>query len=73
MQGVTDPMASWIDPPAPSRPSREFMDAKGVTWRVHEVASGESGALLFECNHTVRRVREFPAHWMSLGPASSRH
>ena len=59
-------MAKSMDPPARATPSREFKDAKGVTWTVKEVARGGSRSLVFECSHAVRRVREFPADWMNL-------
>ena len=69
MQGLAGPMVSWKDPPAPSRPSREFKDSNGISWSVKEVASGGGRSLVFECSYAVRRVREFPPDWMSLSHA----
>lgn len=54
-----------------ARAERSFTDAEGAQWRVYEQAfsaydrrSGTS--LIFANDAAVRRVRSFPADWVSL-------
>jgi hypothetical protein len=50
---------------------RTFVDAEGVSWRVHEQAFSEydrrkGRSLIFASDGAVRRVRDYPAEWMTL-------
>ena len=53
---------------------RTFMDADGVSWRVHEQAFSEydrrkGRSLIFSSDGAVRRVRDYPAEWMEFTDA----
>ena len=57
-----------------SQPVRTFVDAEGVSWRVHEQAFSEydrrkGRSLIFSSDGAVRRVREYPQEWMKLTDA----
>jgi hypothetical protein len=63
---ITPP--SLADPP---KVEREFVDAEGARWRVHEQAASDydrrrGTSLIFASEAAVRRVRVFPADWQSL-------
>jgi hypothetical protein len=53
---------------------RTFVDLEGVGWRVHEQAFSEydrrkGRSLIFSSDGAVRRVRDYPAEWMTLTDA----
>ncbi len=53
---------------------RVFVDGEGVRWRVHEQAFSDYDrrrgvSLIFSSDNTVRRVRNYPANWMTLSDA----
>jgi hypothetical protein len=53
---------------------RTFVDADGVSWRVHEQAFSEydrrkGRSLIFSSDGAVRRVRDYPQQWMTLTEA----
>jgi hypothetical protein len=50
---------------------RTFVDADGVSWRVHEQSFSEydrrkGRSLIFSSDGAVRRVRDYPQEWMTL-------
>jgi hypothetical protein len=50
---------------------RSFVDADGVSWRVHEQSFSEydrrkGRSLIFSSDGAVRRVRHYPTEWMTL-------
>ena len=49
-------------------PSCEFKAADGRLWRVRELRTADGASLLFEADRIARRVRDFPAGWVSLSP-----
>lgn len=62
-------------PPAQERSAvprvRVFMDADGTQWRVSERPFADYDrrrglSLIFASDSAVRRVREYPAHWLHL-------
>jgi hypothetical protein len=53
---------------------RTFVDAEGVSWRVHEQPFSEydrrkGRSLIFSSDGAVRRVRNYPPEWMSFTDA----
>jgi hypothetical protein len=57
-----------------SQTVRTFVDADGVSWRVHEQAFSEydrrkGRSLIFSSEGAVRRVRDYPQQWMTLTEA----
>jgi hypothetical protein len=57
-----------------SQAVRMFVDADGVSWRVHEQAFSEydrrkGRSLIFSSDGAVRRVRDYPREWMTLTDA----
>ena len=53
---------------------RAYTDADGTSWEVHEAKNPDydrrgGTSLIFESLGAVRRVRNFPAHWMELSDA----
>lgn len=53
---------------------RTYVDADGGHWRVFEQAFGDYDrrtgvSLIFSSDSAVRRVRDYPADWMSLSDA----
>lgn len=54
--------------------ARMFVDVEGVRWHVHEQVFSEydrrtGRSLIFSSDGAVRRVRAYPADWMSLTDA----
>jgi hypothetical protein len=48
-----------------------FSDRAGVSWRAFELRRpGQPRALVFESNHAVRLVRDYPANWYTLPRAA---
>ena len=73
---TTMTMTSWLEaakgkvaPPNDELPGREFQAANGLTWRVRELRTADGASLLFESDRVARRVRNFPASWISLSPS----
>ena len=54
------------------QPSRSFIDAQGVQWRVSERPVRRAGrdeprrCLFFEAPHIIRRVCSYPDNWSEL-------
>jgi hypothetical protein len=51
------------------QPARRIIQGDGVQWVVMEIPSTfdrRSSHLVFESEHVMRRVRDFPADWQSL-------
>ena len=48
-----------------------YSDRAGVSWRAFELRRpGQPPALVFESNHAVRLVRDYPANWFTLPRAA---
>jgi hypothetical protein len=70
---MTDRQGGGRDVHAPdaSPAERTFIDADGVSWRVREQPFSEydrrkGRSLIFSSDGAVRRVRDYPEHWMTL-------
>ena len=70
---TTMTMNRWVEeakgtvaPPTVDLPSREFQAANGLKWRVRELQTADGASLLFESDLAARRVRDFPASWITL-------
>ena len=53
---------------------RVFIDGDGIRWRVHEQPFSDYDrrrgmSLIFSSDGAVRRVRNYPADWMTLSDA----
>ena len=57
------------DDSPPREGARRYRDVSGAAWTVYEGTVGKNArcpCLIFESDHSVRRVCDYPANWRSL-------
>jgi hypothetical protein len=68
--GPTRPRVPIPWPPAAEivtpRPTRDYVDAAGVSWRVSERPGTTGPTLVFMSVSVIRRVASYPADWWML-------
>lgn len=55
-----------MSPSTVSGEERVLNDGR-TAWRVYQVLDADSASLVFDSEQIVRRVRDFPEGWLTLG------